>query len=648
MRPERPLPYSDDFTSPEDYVSSLLTFANTCDTFQMFAGGVHLLDFFTNDRSLYEMSLPADWQPYILAQEPMDFVDLLLRRDLDALPEAERPPPALERYIRDVRRLSLRRGFAPRRAPPPIQGKGKALVPGGLTRKVAIGMNPKKVHEVINFADYVDDLAASIAAQSGGGDEETGGDEGNGGDEDNSDGSGAITHLVDFGSGQNYLGRTLALPPYNRHVVAVEGRAHNIEASRALDVKAGLSTREKVMRNKKMWLQVVDEQKQQQQQQQHDDDGRKPLDVKTEARLASGRNVAADLRPAKELVHECVREAGRGSVSYVVSRLESGDLTEVIRKIEDEVTTADERAQPRGALRMMAMSIHSCGNLSHYGIRSLVLNPAIHAVAIVGCCYNLMTEKLGPPTYKFPYVRPTLQAVNGRPMAESTRFDPEGFPISRRLTEYEGHGVRFNITARMMACQAPANWTEAESHGFFTRNLYRAVLQKMFLDRGVITKVYHRPSGEGQTTTAAAEADQGGPRRQGEGDTPFDVSTNPVTIGSLNKRCYTSFNAYVRGAVQKLTTNKEYTKYSAIVQAKMGDVTDEEIADYEARFASRGREVSAVWSLMAFSAGIVESLIVTDRWLFLEEADVVKDAWVETVFDYKQSPRNLVVVGIKK
>ncbi|KAF3359224.1 hypothetical protein VdG1_02247 [Verticillium dahliae VDG1] len=80
----------------------------------------------------------------------------------------------------------------------------------------------------------------------------------------------------------------------------------------------------------------------------------------------------------------------------------------------------------------------------------------------------------------------------------------------------------------------------------------------------------------------------------------------------------------------------------------MGDVTDEEIADYEARFASRGREVSAVWSLMAFSAGIVESLIVTDRWLFLEEADVVKDAWVETVFDYKQSPRNLVVVGIKK
>jgi hypothetical protein len=27
---------------------------------------------------------------------------------------------------------------------------------------------------------------------------------------------------------------------------------------------------------------------------------------------------------------------------------------------------------------------------------------------------------------------------------------------------------------------------------------------------------------------------------------------------------------------------------------------------------------------------------------------LVKDCWVEAVFDYQQSPRNLVVVGIKR
>jgi len=44
----------------------------------------------------------------------------------------------------------------------------------------------------------------------------------------------------------------------------------------------------------------------------------------------------------------------------------------------------------------------------------------------------------------------------------------------------------------------------------------------------------------------------------------------------------------------------------------------------------------------------VESLIVVDRWLFLREhEDVVGECWVEAVFEYGLSPRNLVVVGIK-
>jgi hypothetical protein len=47
------------------------------------------------------------------------------------------------------------------------------------------------------------------------------------------------------------------------------------------------------------------------------------------------------------------------------------------------------------------------------------------------------------------------------------------------------------------------------------------------------------------------------------------------------------------------------------------------------------------------SAEVVESLIVVDRWLFLREhPNVVKQSWVEAVFDYQESPRNLVVVEI--
>ena len=51
---------------------------------------------------------------------------------------------------------------------------------------------------------------------------------------------------------------------------------------------------------------------------------------------------------------------------------------------------------------------------------------------------------------------------------------------------------------------------------------------------------------------------------------------------------------------------------------------------------------------MAFSGGVLESLIVVDRWLFLKEQPEVDTAWVKAVFDYKQSPGNLVVGGVNK
>ncbi|GKT58619.1 hypothetical protein ColTof4_10386 [Colletotrichum tofieldiae] len=589
MIPEKPLPCSDEFASPDAYVAALLEFATTTDIFQILCGGVHVLDFFTNESGLFAQILPREWQPFLLSYDTMALLDLLMRDDLDALPLESMdpaPPASFLEYIRSVRRLSLRRTFSP-------SSEAETRPPPKLSRSVAVGMKPKKVHEVSHFARYVDSLAGAISSRWG---KET-------------------THFVDFGSGQNYLGRTLALPPYNRHVVAVEGREHNIDGAKGLDVLSGLASKEVVMRNKKLWLQM-----------QADRLGTEAV-KNAPSKPSSDAVEDFDFRPIKELEPRYNRALGKGSVSYVVGRLESGDLTEVIGRIEKEVLPEEEDKE----LKMMAVSIHSCGNLSHYGIRSLVMNPAIHSVAIVGCCYNLLTEKLGPPTYKYTYARPSLQALNGRVVRESERRDPEGFPLSETLSSYKGQGVRMNITARMMACQAPQNWTQSESDDFFTRHLFRAVLQKIFLDRGVINKVYHRDP------DAAPE------------ESPFNTSTNPVIIGSLRKACYRSLKDYVRGAVAKLTTNREYSQYSDVIREKMADMSDEEIAAYEREYLSRKKEVAAVWSLMAFSATVVESLIVTDRWLFLREhADVVRDCWVETVFDYKESPRNMVVVGIKK
>jgi hypothetical protein len=601
MAPNTPLPCSQEFANVDEYVDSLLRFCAASTIFQTLCGGVHILDFFIREPSLYHTVIPEEWREWLMARESMDLLDFLMRDDLSQVRE-DSPPESLLKYIEVIRKHSLRRTVS--RAQNQIK----------LPRHIAVGMVPKKIHEVANFANYVSDVAVSC--------EKIGKE---------------ITHFVDFGSGQNYLGRTLASPPYNKHIVAVESKEDNITGARNMDVFAGVAEREKVLRNKKLWRQKQD--------------AMTPVEMlkeKAVRRIAKPQKAppadTADMRPYKDLATIYTPADGKGYIQYVEHRVQDGDLSDVVEQIErmklaapsgavnviseangdadisptakviDEISTTKET-------RMMAISIHSCGNLSHHGIQSLLLNPSVQAIAIVGCCYNLMTERLGPPTYKLPNLRPNLRAINApRVTREAAACDPHGFPMSEQIGNYNGDGIRLNITARMMAVQAPQNWTEKESDAFFTRHYYRALLQKVFLDRGVVAKL---------------KADDEG----------LD-STEPVIIGSLRKGCYGSFVSYVRGALEKLGNDEVR---GPVVLEKMGNIADEEIEGYARRYEGLKKELSVTWSLMAFSAGVVESLIVVDRWLFLmEHQDLVEDAWVEAVFDYQQSPRNLVVVGIKK
>ncbi|KAG4433436.1 hypothetical protein IFR05_011082 [Cadophora sp. M221] len=610
MAPPTPLPFSPDFKNADDYVESLLEFSAASTIFQTLCGGVHILDFFTREPSLYHTVIPAEWRSWLMARDSMDLLDFLMRDDLEKM-RGDDPPESLIKYIREIRKHSLRRTVAARR-------EGEAITK--LPRHVAVGMIPKKMHEVSNFADYVVRVADSVSAGTGK----------------------EITHYVDFGSGQNYLGRTLASPPYNKHIVAVESKELNITGAKSMDVLAGVAEREKVMRNKKVYRMKQDSLVPSEQ-----------LNSKALRRAAKSPKAkdmptptenAVDLRPSRDLATIYTPANGKGYIQYVEHVVQDGDLSDVVEQIEKmkiaspagklQVVNAEsenpalpdvlEEISNSKETRLMAISIHSCGNLSHHGIRSLLLNHSVHAIAIVGCCYNLMTERLCPPTYKLPLLRPNLRAINASGQ-EPTACDPHGFPMSDKVSTYNGDGVRLNITARMMAVQAPLNWTEKESDSFFTRHFYRALLQRVFLDFDVVKKL-------------TPNQEQGEPSNNLE-------STEPVIIGSLRKGCYGSFKSYLRGALEKLANDPVR---GGKVGEQMKGITDEQIEEYSERFGVLKKELSVTWSLMAFSAGVVESLIVSDRWLWLKEQEGVGDAWVEAVFDYGLSPRNLVVVGIKK
>ena len=328
----------------------------------------------------------------------------------------------------------------------------------------------------------------------------------------------------------------------------------------------------------------------------------------------------------------------KGSVCHIEHRLQDGNLQEVINRISNqgpnllpaEGTTCKQTNGSKLPERpsFLVMSLHSCGNLSHHALRSITLNPDVAAVAIIGCCYNLATERLTPPSYKMPSLRPAKDDPAYRSCG-----DPHGFPMSEKLCSFGGKGVHLNITGRMMGVQAPSNWGREDSSKFFTRHYYRALLQRVFLDYGVADPPIT------SDTSKCSEEDA----KRGRSAAGGSIS-QPIIIGCLRRSYYVNFVTYARGAIEKLRRHNQLESHRI---SRIQEVTDEKLRSYDELYGSRKKELSIMWTLMAFSATLVESTIVVDRWLWLREQTEVRRCWVEPVFDYKQSPRNLAVVGVK-
>ena len=590
MRPLHSLPINPSFRDSQEFVESLLSFVTSSELFQTLCGGIHLLDFLTVEPNYYCTVLPLEWREWFDLHDVDALLDFFLREDQKVLEDLKysilnhenstlpefgaslwrglrAPPASLLDYVLAIRKHSLNRGFA---------ASDSRSVSSTIPRQVAVGMKPKKIHEVWNFSRYIEQLTDSLAESNGH----------------------QVSHIIDYGSGQNYLGRTLASPPHCKSVIALESRQHNIDGAKTMDVTAKLVEKERQMRNKKQYRSGIEQ-------------------TGLPSEPSSSSTCASDI------VGEARGQAKVGNVEYIETMIEDGDLSKVTQTMRSHLLPSSQ-----ADLNFLVVSLHSCGNLMHHGIRSLVQNASVKAVAMVGCCYNLVTERLGPPTSKLPSLRPP----NERLEKTSNEHDPQGFPMSERLATYEhqgGRGLRLNITARMMACQAPQNWTPGECESFFTRHFYRALLQRMFMDRGLVDQP-HEAKSESQSRSQ-----------------PDDCTGthNAITIGSLRKACYQSFTAYVRGAVRKLT--EDLSEGHRFAEATK-ELTDEDVESYESRYTDEKKHLCIVWSLMAFSATVVESTMVVDRWLYLKEQQEVKDCWVETVFDYGQSPRNLVIVGIKR
>lgn len=216
--------------------------------------------------------------------------------------------------------------------------------------------------QVENFSEFIDDLVTDIAQQSGK--------------------NGEITHILDFGSGQAYLSRTLA-KKYNHHVVGIESRTANIAGAREMDVRFDNLAKKRERKKKKKG---------------QGQDGVEKILTKE--------------REEEEVVG--------GSLQYIEKRIEDGNLGEVVSAIRDMSVSVEKEVMEAGACngndscaageyeetsgirvakaldrvlengvescdkRLLLISLHSCGNLVHHALRAFIATPEVKAIALIG------------------------------------------------------------------------------------------------------------------------------------------------------------------------------------------------------------------------------------------------------------------------
>lgn len=178
---------------------------------------------------------------------------------------------------------------------------------------------------------------------------------------------------------------------------------------------------------------------------------------------------------------------------------------------------------------------------------------------------------------------------------------PGGFPISDRLRRRD---VTLSATALMTGCQSPNNWERLDlrcggSSVYAKKQFYRAVVEKLLHDKDIAVN-----------NTAEQRPNWG-----------------------IRKGDFASLEKFTRRALHCLGVNQD--------SVSVGD-----IKEYEERYQGDVGRIAILWTLSVLCCKAVESVIALDRYWFLVEHGF-EGVDIVPIFDYKVSPRNLMIVAEK-
>ncbi|KAL9998860.1 putative Methyltransferase domain-containing protein [Helianthus debilis subsp. tardiflorus] len=286
----------------------------------------------------------------------------------------------------------------------------------------------------------------------------------------------------------------------------------------------------------------------------------------------------------------------------VTCRVLSSDMLTALLNSKD----GDERCQNQSTndtCPLLLTGLHACGDLSVTMLRAFLESKEVKAVVSIGCCYNLLSEE------------------------EDNALC--GFPISRGV---KSTGLHLGRNSRDLACQSADRWKvmekDASLHNF-ELHAFRAAFQ-LLLSR-------YFP-----------ETLSGSPTIGRQGKTLRRQQQNSRMNGLATDGCSCKPDS-TNGKDEHVDTCSLFEKFSksGLHRLNLNQPHDVDFAGIWKEAEPFVGVIGPYWSLRAALGPVLETLILLDRLLFLQEQGDSVEAIMVPIFNPNISPRNVALIAKK-
>ncbi|KAG8386597.1 hypothetical protein BUALT_Bualt03G0164800 [Buddleja alternifolia] len=557
-------------------------------------------------------AVDEEWM-YCLGREP---VENLLRIPSGVV--QDHWPALLKEYVLTLKSLSLPRDQGD------LQEAFPGLRPASLNNVISQGMNQKKKHEIEVLAAVI----ASIARRVGG------------------------NTIMDVGSGQGYLAQVLSFE-HGLSVIAIDASSHHgsITDARAKRIEKYYAAKTCKSRSENKGFSI-------------------PRTVTCRVLSpAMLKDVSGSLLQVKDLEKP----------TFIGKKVDGKPLEE---------TVGSESPSPlkeNGKSSLVLAGLHACGDLSVTMLRTFMECDDVKAVISIGCCYNLLSEE-------------GVEEVNSQC----------GFPVSKGA---KSASLLLGKNARDLACQSAERWRglgEAAGLHNFELHAFRAAFQMVYTVAhsssfpGCLSVLsQHHPE---ITMRNPSIGRQGKAVRRQHHRRILESNANVPEASSQNNcsaqttyPLLTEHSAYPNSSKEESKSINRYPMFvkfckSGLARLGLHDLQDIEFSrvwneaqefsiQNENRQLNRKHSylgnymdigsfklielvrvprgllwmtialqelVGPYWTLRAALGPVLETLMLLDRLLFLQEqGNVLRQAIMVPLFDPVLSPRNVALIAEK-